>query len=120
MSTLADALIGEGEYSEAEQLLRQALDLLRPRQLRQGLEERETLSGSGEGVPETAKWPDSSRNRQQQVWTGLHSAREARQDEAFTNPQFAVEHALNPDTRQGLGHDADLSCCTATRVSIHS
>jgi hypothetical protein len=34
---------------------------------------------------------------------------EGKRDEAFTNLQFAVEHALSPDVRKGLESDPDLN-----------
>ena len=127
MSNLAETLAADGQYAEAEQLLRQAIDR-KGRVL--GAEHPSTLNSLdslGNVLKKEKRYAESekdyrdvfdSRKRVLGVDTpdtaysayGLACvlALEGKTNEALTNLQFAVDHALNPALRKGLGDDADL------------
>ena len=127
MSNLADTLGTEGQYAEAEQLLRQAIDR-KGRTL--GPEHPSTLNSLdslGSVLKKEKRYPEAEKVYKEAVDGRNHTlgpgspdtassayglasvlALEGKQDGAFTNLRFAVEHALKPDLRMGLEDDANL------------
>lgn len=127
MGNLAETLASEGQYSDAEQLVRQTLeaerrtlgpdhsdtlvtlyslgDLLKKEKRYSEAEKayRETLEGRrralGTGHPDTAATAYD---------LACVLARGGKRDEALSNLRFAVEHELPAETRQGLEEDEDL------------
>ena len=127
MGNLANMLSVAGRYAEAEQILRQTLEIERRTlgpehfdtlasldilgqtlkfEKRYGEAEkvyRETLEGRrralGVGHPDVASTAYDS---------ACALALDGKRDEALSNLQFAVEHALSSEQRQSLEEDADL------------
>lgn len=132
MSNLADTLTQEGHYPEAERLLRQAAE---GKQRTLGPEHPSTLislESLGSVLKKEKRYAEAemiyrrvldARNRvlgaeNPQTAESAYDlacvlALEGKRDEAFTNLQFAANHALNADVRKGLENDADLK-------SLHS
>jgi non-specific serine/threonine protein kinase/serine/threonine-protein kinase len=127
MGNLADVLTGEGRYPEAEQMFRQTIDA---KQRALGPEHPSTLNpldGLGNVLKKEKRYPEAEKVYRQALdgrgralgaghpdtastAYGLACvlALEGKRDEAFTNLQFAEEHALSADTRKGLENDTDL------------
>ena len=127
MTNLAETLAGEGKYSEAEQLLRQAADGKRRTMGPEHPSVFYSLDTLGNVLKKEKRYAESEK-----VYRQVFDARsrvlgaanpdtafsayalacvlslEGKRDEAFTNLQFAVEHALSTDQRKGLETDADL------------
>ena len=132
MGNLADVLTAEGQYSEAEQLLRQTLDAKRRTM---GAEHPSTfyaLDGLGNLLKKEERYPEAEKTYREAFEGRSHVLRaghpdtassayglasvlalEGKRDEAFSNLQYAVEHGLPAETRLGLEKDADLK-------SLHS
>jgi serine/threonine protein kinase len=127
MGNLARVLTAEGQYNEAEQLVRQALETER-RTL--GPEHSDTLfimQDLGNLLKSEKRYPEAERAQRDTLQGRRYAlglghpdtastaydlacvlALEGKRDEAFANLQFAVEHDLPADTRQGLEKDTDL------------
>jgi non-specific serine/threonine protein kinase/serine/threonine-protein kinase len=127
MTNLAETLAEEGKYSEAEQLLRQAADGKRRAMGPEHPSVFYSLDTLGNVLKKEKRYAESEK-----VYRQVFDARsrvlgaanpdtafsayalacvlslEGKRDEAFTNLQFAVEHALSTDQRKGLETDADL------------
>jgi non-specific serine/threonine protein kinase/serine/threonine-protein kinase len=127
MGRLARVLTNEGQYSEAGQLLRQSLeterqtlgpdhtdtlytlqelgDLLKREKRYSEAEkvQRDTLQGRRRALG--PRHPDTASTAYDLACV---LALEGKRDEAFANLQFALEHELPVETRQGLEKDTDL------------
>ena len=128
MGNLANVLTDEGRYLEAEQLYRQTIDAKRQAL---GPEHPSTLLAEddlGNLLKKEKRFPESEKLYRQALEGRMHVlgtghpdtassayglgcvlALEGKRDEAFTNLQFAEDHALGANTRKGLESDADLT-----------
>ncbi len=128
MGNLADVLTDEGQYSEAEQLFRQTLDAKR-RTL--GPEHPSTLTavdGLARLLKKEKRYPEAERAYRQafagrdRVLGAGHPdtastayglacvlALDGKRSEAFSYLQFAVEHKLSSEEREGLEKNTDLT-----------
>jgi eukaryotic-like serine/threonine-protein kinase len=125
---LAHMLIDHGKYAEAEQLLRQTLAI---EQRKLGPEHSDTLvtmDNLAEVLAREKRLLEAEKTYRE-VLSGRRTAlgvdhpytagtafdlacvlaREGKREEALANLQFAVDHALNADTRAGLAADSDLN-----------
>ena len=128
MGNLADSLTNQEKYSEAETLFQQTVDGKRKVMGPEHPSTLHSLDGLGNLLKKEKRYPEAEKIYRQ-VFDGrtrvlgaanpdtAHSAYELacvlalerKLDEAFTNLQFAVEHALSPDIRKGLEIDPDLN-----------
>jgi len=127
MGNLADTLTEEGKYSEAEQLVRQAMQT---EQRTLGPDHTDTLAttmGLAEVLKHEKRYPESEAffertleglrravgaNHPDTAKTAYQLADvlalEGKRDAALSNLRFALDHALAPETRQGIDKDPDL------------
>ena len=127
MSNLAETLTQEGQYFEAEQLLRQAIDGKRRTLGPQHRSLLNSMESLGDVLKKERRYADAEQTYRQVLDARTHVlgadspetantaygladvlALEGKRDEAFTNLQFALGHAPNPEMRNGLENDADL------------
>ena len=127
MGNLADTLTDEGKYSEAEQLVRETLQT---EQRTLGPDHTDTLvtiMGLASVLKKEKRYAESEIFFERTL-DGLRRAvganhpdtakaaydlaevlaLQGKRDPAFTNLRFAVEHALDAETRQGIEKDLDL------------
>lgn len=127
MANLAETLAAEGNYSEAEQLLRKAIA---GKQRTMGPDHPSvfiSMDTLGSVLKKEKHYPESEKVYRQ-VFDGRSRvlgadnfqtassayelacvlALEGKRDEAFTELQFATNHALSADLRKGLEADSDL------------
>ena len=127
MSNLAETLAGEGKYTEAEQLLREAIDGKRRTLGPEHPSVFNSIDALGNVLRKDRRYPEAEKTYQQ-VFDGRNHvlgganpdtvssayglarvlALEGKRGEAFASLQFAVNHGLAADMRQGLESDADL------------
>jgi non-specific serine/threonine protein kinase/serine/threonine-protein kinase len=132
MANLAETLAGEGKYTEAEQLLRQAVDGKRRTLGPDHPSTFTSLDSLANLLKKEKRYPEAEMAYRQVVdgrkrVLGVSNpdtaysayglacvlALEGKNDEAFANLQFAVDHALDAGLRKGLESEADLK-------SLHS
>jgi eukaryotic-like serine/threonine-protein kinase len=127
MSNLAETLIKEGKYAEAEQLLREAIDgkrrVLGPEHPSVFI----SMDSLGNVLKKEKRYADAEQTYRQVLDIRSHIlgadspdtansayglagvlALEGKRNEAFTNLQFAVDHAPNANIRMGLESDVDF------------
>jgi serine/threonine protein kinase/Tfp pilus assembly protein PilF len=124
---LAHMLTDEGKYAEAEQLLRQTLTTEQRKLGAQHSDTLVTMDNLAEVLAKVKRLPEAEKTYRE-VLSGRRTAlgvdhpytagtaydlacvlaREGKRDEALANLQFAVDHALNANTRAGLAADPDL------------
>jgi tetratricopeptide (TPR) repeat protein len=127
MSNLAETLAGEGKYTEAEQLLREAIDGKRRILGPEHPSVFKSIDALGNVLRKDKRYPEAEETYQQ-VFDGRNHvlgatnpdaassayglacvlALEGKRGEAFASLQFAVNHGLTADMREGLKSDADL------------
>ena len=128
MGNLADSLTNQEKYSEAETLFQQTVDGKRKVMGPEHPSTLHSLDGLGNLLKKEKRYPEAEKVYRQ-VFDGrtrvlgaanpdtAHSAYElacvlaleGKRDEALTNLQFAIEHALSTDVRKGLANDPDLN-----------
>jgi len=128
MGNLAAVLMDEGRYPEAEQLERQTLDaerrtigpdhsdtLITLSDLSNVLKKEKRYSESEKSYHETfererrALGPDHPDTAATAYDLACVLALDGRRDEAFANLQYALDHSLRDETRQGMEKDTDLN-----------
>jgi serine/threonine protein kinase/flagellar biosynthesis regulator FlbT len=125
---LAHMLMDEGKYAEAEQLLRQTLTTEQRKLGAQHSDTLVTMDSLAQVLAREKRLPEAEKTYRE-VLSGRRTAlgadhpytagtaydlacvlaREGKRDEALVNLQFAVDHALNANTRAGLAADPDLN-----------
>jgi eukaryotic-like serine/threonine-protein kinase len=127
MGNLAQTLSSEGQYPEAEQLVRQTLETERHVLGPDHSDTLATISSLGELLKKEKRYAESEgayrealNSLRRALGTGHPDtagaaydlacvlALEGKRDAAFDNLQFAVEHELSAEARQGLEKDDDL------------
>jgi eukaryotic-like serine/threonine-protein kinase len=127
MTNLAETLTEEGQYPEAEKLLQQSIDGKRRTLGPDHPSTLNSLDGLGNVLKKEKRYAEAEKiyrdalegrsrvlgaNNPDTASTAYGLAEvlalEGKRDDAFTNLQFAAQHALSEDLRKGLEDDADL------------